>query len=51
MNAHSARHLREPRDGFFHVVSVYHHQVSQFVDDDDQVGKRLVLRLFDIVEQ
>src|SRR6266852_2300551 len=51
MDAHGARHLRQARDGFFHVVGVHHHQVGQFVDDDDQVGKRFVLAFFDAVEE
>ena len=51
MNAYGARHLRKARDGFFHVVGVDHHQVGQLVDNDDEVGKRLVFGLFDIVEQ
>ena len=41
VNADGARHLREPRDGLFNVGAVEHHQVGQFVDDDDDVGQRL----------
>jgi len=51
VNAHRARHLREPRNRFFHVVCVHHHQVRQFVDDDHQVGKRFVLALLHIFKE
>ena len=51
MDAHGARHLRKAGDGLFYVVGVHHHQVGQLVDDDDEIGKRLVLGLFDIVEE
>ncbi len=43
MNADGARHLREARDGLFHVGAVEHHQVGELVDDDDDVGQRLLL--------
>ena len=42
MNADGAGHLREAGDGFFHVGAVEHHQVGEFVDDDDDVGERLL---------
>ncbi len=51
MDTHGARHLRQPRDGFLHVVGVDHHQVRQFVDHDDQVGKRFVLAFFNVLEK
>ena len=40
VNADRARHLRQSRDRLFDVAAVEHHQVGQFVDDDDDVGKR-----------
>ncbi len=46
MNAHGARHLRQPGDGFFHVAGIEHHQVGQLVDDDDNVRNRLVFGVF-----
>jgi len=51
VDAHSARHLRQSGDRFFHVVGVHHHQVGQLVDHNDQVWKRFVLGLFQTVEQ
>ena len=51
MNSYSACHLCQPRDGFFHVICVYHHQVGQFVDDNDEVREWLVLGLFDVFEK
>ena len=49
VDADSARHLRQPGDGFFDVGLVEHHQVGQFVDDDHDVGQRLFVRC--IVEE
>ncbi len=43
VNADGARHLRQARDGFLHVGAVHHHQVGEFVHDDDDVGQRLLL--------
>jgi uncharacterized protein (DUF433 family) len=37
MHAHRARHLRQPRHGFFHVAAFQHHQVRQLVDQDQNV--------------
>ena len=48
MNADCARHLGEAGDGFFDVSAVEHHEVGELVDDDDDVGQRL---LVDIVEE
>ena len=42
VDADGARHLRQPRDRLFHVGAVEHHQVGQLVDDDDDVGQRLL---------
>ena len=51
MNADGARHLRQPRDGLFHVGLVEHHQVGQLVDDDQNLGQRLVLVFVLVFEQ
>ncbi len=51
MNADGAGHLRETRDGFLDVAGVDHHQVGQFVDDDDDVGQRLVLGGVGVVKE
>jgi hypothetical protein len=48
MDADGAGHLREAGDGFFDVGAVEHHQVGELVDDDDDVGQRL---LVDVVEE
>ena len=37
MNARRARHLRDARDGHFHVGRRHEHQVRQLVNDDDDV--------------
>src|SRR5208282_1738481 len=37
MNADGSRHLRQPGDGLFHIVAIEHHQISQLVDDDDDL--------------
>ena len=44
MDADSARHLSETRDGLFHVAAVEHHEIGQLVDDDHDVGQRLFFR-------
>ena len=49
MDADGAGHLREPGDGLFDVGAVEHHQVGQLVDDDDDVGQRLLI--FSVVEE
>ena len=49
MDADSAGHLREAGDGFFHVGAVEHHQVGEFVDDDDDVGERFLIFIFEEV--
>ncbi len=51
MDADGAGHLSESRDGFFDVGGVDHHEVGQLVDDNDHVGKRLVLFLVDIFKE
>src|SRR5208282_3332644 len=39
MNARRARHLRDARDGHFHVGGRHQHQVRQLVNDDDDVAQ------------
>ncbi len=39
MDARRARHLRDARDGHFHIRRRDQHQVGQLVDDHDDVGK------------
>jgi hypothetical protein len=39
MDARRARHLRDARDGHFHIGGRDEHQVRQLVNDDDDVGK------------
>ena len=41
MDSHGARHLGEPCDGFLDLATGDHHEVSEFVDRDDDVGERL----------
>ena len=43
MDADGAGHLREAGDGLLDVGAVEHHQVGQLVDDDDDVGQRLLV--------
>ena len=43
MDADGAGHLREAGDGLFDVGAVEHHQVGELVDDDDDVGQRLLV--------
>ena len=48
VHADSARHLRQTRDGFFHVLAFEHHQVGQLVDQDQDVtaaASALLVRL------
>ena len=35
MNADRARHLRQPRDRLFDFPTGSHHEIREFVDDDD----------------
>jgi len=49
MDADGASHLREARDGLFDIGAVEHHEVGELVDDDDDVGKRLVV--FAVIEE
>ena len=49
MDADGARHLGEAGDGFFDVGAVEHHQVGEFVDDDDDVGQRLLVHVVEEV--
>ena len=46
MNADGTRHLRETRDGLFHVGAVEHHEVGKLVDDDDDIRQRLFVLFF-----
>ena len=46
MNADSPRHLRQTGYGFFDVARVEHHQIGEFVDDDDNVGNRAFFGVF-----
>src|ERR1035437_7870523 len=39
MDARRARHLRDARDGHFHIGGRDEHEVRQLVNDDDDVGK------------
>ena len=41
MDARRARHLRDARDGHFHVGRRDEHQVRQLVNDDDDVAELL----------
>src|SRR5581483_7269489 len=41
VHAHSARHLGEAGDGFFDIASFEHHQVGQFIDQDQHVWQWL----------
>ena len=43
MNSYGARHLRQTGDGFFHFACGSHHQVGEFVDDDDDKGQRIAV--------
>ena len=45
VNTHRPRHLRQAGNGLFHVARVQHHQIGQFVNDDDDVGQRPLLRI------
>src|ERR1022692_3055223 len=49
MDAYGAGHLRETGDGFFDVGAVEHHEVGQFVDDDDDEGEGVLV--FAVVEK
>src|SRR5208283_1595980 len=51
VDPHRARHLRQSRDRLLNIVRVHHHQIRQLVNDDDQIGKRLVLALLHILKQ
>ena len=47
VDADGAGHLREAGDGLFDVGAVEHHQVGELVDDDDDVGQRLLVRVLE----
>ncbi len=49
VDADGAGHLREAGDGLFDVRAVEHHQVGELVDDDDDVGQRLLVDVFEEV--
>ena len=48
MDPHRSRFLSEADDGRFHLLGARHHQIGEFVDDDDEIGQLLgsLLRLF-----
>ena len=48
MDADGAGHLGEAGDGLFDVGAVEHHEVGELVDDDHDVGERL---LVDVLEE
>ena len=48
VHAHGARHLGQASDALLHVGALQHHQVGQFVDHDQNVGKMLQLFLFEL---
>ena len=43
MHADRARHLRQTRNRFFDVAAFEHHEIRQFVDQDQHVRQRLHL--------
>ena len=45
MHARRARHLGEAADGILHLIGSGHHQVRQFVDENDDTRQRLFLRI------
>ena len=47
VDADGAGHLREARDRLFDVGAVEHHQVGELVDDDDDVGQRLLVHVLE----
>jgi hypothetical protein len=50
VNAGGPRHLRQAGEGHLHIPGGHHHQVGQFVDDDDDVGQRAG-RLFTLLRR
>ena len=51
VDAGGARHLREALDRAFDVLAGDHHQVGHLVDDDDDVGQRLEVEIFLLVDR
>jgi hypothetical protein len=51
VQAGGARHLREALHRAFDVLAGHHHQVGHFVDDDDDVGQRIEVELFFLVDR
>ncbi len=51
VDAGGARHLREALHRAFDVLAGDHHQVGHLVDDDDDVGQRLEVELFFLVDR
>ena len=51
VDAGGARHLREALHRAFDVLAGDHHQVGHLVDDDDDVGQRLEIELFLLVDR
>src|SRR5947208_10000087 len=51
VDAHGASHLGEPHDGIFNILGSHHHQIRQFVNDDDDKGERLLFGIFFFREQ
>jgi len=44
VNAGCACHLGEPRQRFFHIPRCHHHQISELIDHDHDIGKLDVLK-------
>ena len=49
MNADRTSHLSQTRDRFLDLFAADHHQVGEFVDDDDDV-RQLAIRVAVVVE-
>ena len=45
MHARRTRHLGEAADGILHLIGSGHHQVGQFVNENDDARQRLFLRI------
>ena len=46
MESHRTRHLRQPGHRLLNVAGVEHHQIGQFVNDDDNVGQGALIGIF-----
>ena len=42
VNAGGTGHLGQARDGFFHLFGTDHHEVGQFIYNDDDIGEMAV---------